>query len=116
MSNTAITDVEVLEERFPVRVREFGVRRGSGGVGRWNGGDGLVREIEFLEEMTVSLLSQRRSKQPWPNGMSGVNRLWQDGEWRELGGIARLSVKRGDRVRIETPGGGAWLHDEESQV
>lgn len=111
MSNTAITDVEILEQRFPVRVAEFGIRRGSGGKGVWNGGDGLIREIEFLEASTVSLLTQRRSESPRPNGRSGRNLFFRDGKWEELGGIETLEVICGDRIRIETPGGGAWLHD-----
>ncbi|MGB0644452.1 MAG: hydantoinase B/oxoprolinase family protein, partial [Akkermansiaceae bacterium] len=111
MTNTAITDIEILEERFPVRVREFGIRRGSGGQGEWMGGDGLVREIEFLEETTVSLLTQRRQLIPRPNGVPGRNLLLRDGQWQELKGIEKLVVKAGDRVRIETPGGGAWLQD-----
>ena len=111
MSNTAITDVEILEERFPVRVREFGIRRGSGGSGVWQGGDGLIREVEFLEEMTVSLLTQRREQGPRPNGKPGRNQLWRDGEWQELKGVARVEVQAGERIRIETPGGGGWLQD-----
>ncbi|MDB4700807.1 hydantoinase B/oxoprolinase family protein, partial [Akkermansiaceae bacterium] len=111
MTNTAITDIEILEERFPVRVREFGIRRGSGGQGEWRGGDGLVREIEFLEETTVSLLTQRRELIPRPNGVPGRNLLLRDGQWQELKEIEKLVVKTGDRVRIETPGGGAWLQD-----
>ncbi len=116
MSNTAITDVEILEERFPVRVHEFGIRRDSGGKGNWNGGDGLVREIEFLEDTTVSLLTQRRELVPRPNGVPGRNLLWRDGEWQELKGIQTLPAKPGDRVRIETPGGGAWLQDPKSSL
>ena len=112
MSNTAITDVEILEERFPVRVREFGIRRGSGGSGAWQGGDGLIREVEFLEEMTVSLLTQRREQGPRPNGKPGRNQLWRDGEWQELKGVALLEVQAGERIRIETPGGGGWLQDD----
>jgi len=116
MSNTAITDVEILEERFPVRVREFGVRRGSGGLGIWNGGDGLIREIEFLEETTVSLLTQRRVECPRPNGERGRNQIFRNGRWEELAGIATVKVKVGDRIRIETPGGGAWLQDDEATL
>jgi len=116
MSNTAITDVEILEERFPVRVREFGIRRGSGGKGKWHGGDGLVREVEFLEDTTVSLLTQRRVMGPRPNGLLGRNLLWRDGRWQELKGIQKLIVKPGDRVRIETPGGGAWLQEPKSPL
>ena len=116
MSNTAITDVEILEERFPVRVREFGIRRGSGGKGAWNGGDGLVREIEFLEETTLSLLTQRRERCPRANAAPGRNLLYRDGRWKEVGGIATLQVQPGERIRIETPGGGAWLQEEGSEV
>ena len=116
MTNTAITDIEILEERFPVRVREFGIRRGSGGHGEWMGGDGLVREIEFLEETTVSLLTQRRELIPRPNGLPGRNLLLRDGQWQELKGIQKLVVKTGDRVRIETPGGGAWLQDLQTSL
>jgi 5-oxoprolinase (ATP-hydrolysing) len=112
MSNTAITDVEILEERYPVRVTEFGIRRGSGGEGAWQGGDGLIREVEFLEEMTVSLLTQRRVSGPRPNGTPGRNRLWSKGEWRDLEGVARVEVGPGDRIRVETPGGGGWLQDD----
>jgi 5-oxoprolinase (ATP-hydrolysing) len=116
MTNTAITDVEIIEERFPVRVREFGIRRGSGGQGEWKGGDGLVREIEFLEETTVSLLTQRRELIPRPNGVPGRNLLLRDGQWQELRGIQRLAIKTGDRIRIETPGGGAWLQDLQTSL
>lgn len=112
MSNTAITDVEVLEQRYPVRVREFGIRRGSGGPGRWRGGDGLVREVEFLEEMTVSLLTQRRLIGPRPNGQPGKNRWFHRGKWRNLPGVAQVEVDIGDRIRIETPGGGGWLQNK----
>lgn len=116
MSNTAITDVEILEERFPVRVREFGLRAGSGGEGEWRGGDGLIREIEFLESMTVSLLTQRRSKGPRPNGKPGRNQWFHEGVWTELDGIARLDVVAGDRIRLETPGGGGWLQSESGEL
>jgi 5-oxoprolinase (ATP-hydrolysing) len=116
MSNTAITDVEILEERFPVRVREFGIRRGSGGKGLWNGGDGLVREIEFLAATTVSLLTQRRDESPRPNGTPGRNRFCRDGRWEDLAGIATVAVQAGDRIRIETPGGGAWLQETGGKV
>jgi len=116
MSNTAITDVEVLEERYPVRVREFAIRRGSGGEGVWKGGDGLIREIEFLESMTVSLLTQRRNQGPQPNGLAGRQQHFHGGEWLELAGITSLEVVPGDRIRIETPGGGGWLQECETRV
>jgi len=108
MSNTAITDVEVLEERYPVRVREFGIRENSGGEGRWRGGDGLIREIEFLEKMTVSLLTQRRTTVPNLNGKPGRQAIFRNEQWEELPGIGSVEVNPGDRIRIETPGGGGW--------
>ena len=108
MSNTAITDVEILEERYPVRVREFGIRRNSGGGGTWRGGDGLVREVEFLEKMTVSLITQRRTKKPLPNGESGRQMIFRNDKWDELLGVCSVEVEPGDRIRIETPGGGGW--------
>jgi 5-oxoprolinase (ATP-hydrolysing) len=109
MTNTRITDPEVLEARFPVRLREFAIRQGSGGAGRWKGGEGLVREIEFLEPMRVSILSERRARTPFglsggEPGTSGRNRH----NGRDVGGKASFDVAPGDRVRIETPGGGGF--------
>jgi 5-oxoprolinase (ATP-hydrolysing) len=114
MTNTAITDVEVVERRHPVRVREFSIRRGSGGKGAWRGGDGVVREFEFLEPLTVSLLTQHRTTQPYglSNGQSGASGkqtlIREDGSTEEIAPSATFTVKRGERVRIETPGGGAF--------
>ncbi len=107
MTNTRITDPEALEARFPVRLWRFGLRRGSGGAGRWPGGDGLVRELEFLRPMAVAILSERRSRAPFglqggAAGATGQNLL--DGE--PLPGRATLAVRAGQRLRIETPGGG----------
>ena len=109
MTNTRITDPEVLEARFPVRLLRFALRRGSGGAGRRRGGDGLVREIEFLEPMRVSVLSQRRTLAPFglaggEPGIRGVNRI--DGHERP--GAFSADVQAGGRVRVETPGGGGY--------
>jgi 5-oxoprolinase (ATP-hydrolysing) len=109
MTNTRITDPELLETQFPVRVREFSRRRGSGGAGKHAGGDGLVRELEFLEPVTVSLLSERRSTQPFglaggAPGRAGLNLF----NGREQPGSACLRAEKGDRLRIETPGGGGY--------
>jgi 5-oxoprolinase (ATP-hydrolysing) len=112
MTNTAITDVEVIERRYPVRVREFSVRRGSGGRGAWHGGDGAVREFEFLQPVTVSLLTQHRATQPY--GMDGGEagqsgkQTWikADGTSEAIAPSATFTVAQGDRVKIETPGGG----------
>ena len=109
MTNTRITDPEVLESRFAVRLHEFSLRPGSGGAGRWPGGEGLVREIEFLAPMRVSLLSERRERAPFglaggAPGAKGRNRL--DG--RDLGGKGSFDVEPGSVLRIETPGGGGF--------
>jgi 5-oxoprolinase (ATP-hydrolysing) len=108
MTNTRITDPEVLEARFPVRVRRFALRRGSGGPGRFFGGDGLVRELEFLRGgIEVSIVSERRVRAPFglaggSCGAPGRNSL--DG--LELAGRARVTVSAGQRLTVETPGGG----------
>jgi 5-oxoprolinase (ATP-hydrolysing) len=115
MTNTRLTDPEILERRYPVRVREFSMRRGSGGKGRRRGGDGVVRHIEFLRPLTLSLLSQRRGPNP-PYGVAGGgpgalgrNRLkCADGTILELAGITQLNVSSGDILMIETPGGGGF--------
>jgi len=109
MTNTRITDVEVLESRYPVRVREFSIRRGSGGAGKYAGGDGLVRELEFLRAVHVAVLSERRVLRPF--GLDGgepgaLGRNFLNG--RDIGGSAELDAVPGDRLRIETPGGGGY--------
>lgn len=114
MTNTAITDPEILEARFPVRLRRFARRRGSGGAGTFRGGDGLVREFEFLAPLSVSLLTQHRKVPPY--GMAGGQpgatglqvRILADGEASELPGITGFEASAGERLRIETPGGGGW--------
>ncbi len=113
MTNTRITDPEVLERRYPVVLREFSIRRGSGGAGKWHGGDGVRRSIEFLEPMQVSLLTERRSTQPFGlhGGMPGApgrNLLKRDGTTSELPGHSTLHLKAGDIITVETPGGGGY--------
>lgn len=121
MSNTAITDPEILERRFPVQLRRFGLRPGSGGRGCWNGGDGLVREVEFQERMTVSFLTQRRRRSPsggagGEGGNPGRQLLVRSGQEPEaLPEICSLEVQPGDRIVIETPGGGGWGEKLESE-
>jgi len=115
MTNTRLTDPELLERRYPIRVQQFSIRRGSGGAGRHRGGDGVVRRLEFLRPLTLSLLTQRRGPHP-PYGMAGGepgalgrNRLIRaNGSVTELGGIAQLAVESGDVLVIETPGGGGF--------
>ncbi|HEY3667566.1 MAG TPA: hydantoinase B/oxoprolinase family protein, partial [Polyangiaceae bacterium] len=109
MTNTRITDPEVIEQRFPVRVLEFSVRRGSGGEGQFRGGDGACREYEFLQTMTVSLLSERRECAPFglAGGTAGApGRNLRNGQ--PVPGHVTFEVAAGDRLRIETPGGGGY--------
>jgi 5-oxoprolinase (ATP-hydrolysing) len=114
MTNSRLTDPEVLEWRFPVLLREFAVRRDSGGAGRWRGGDGGVRRIEFTEPMTVSTLSGHRRAAPYgmaggSPGALGRNRVDRaDGSTTELAGCDSADVQPGDTLVIETPGGGGY--------
>ena len=109
MTNTRITDPEILEARFPVRLRRFAIRRGSGGDGLHAGGDGVVRELELLRPLHVSLVSERRARAPFglaggAPASPGRNRL--DGQ--DLGGAASVDARAGAILTIETPGGGGW--------
>ena len=115
MTNTRLTDPEVLERRFPVRLLEFSIHRGSGGRGLQRGGDGVTRQIEFLKDLTVSILSQRRG--PYPPyglhdgepGILGQNSLRRaDGRIEQLPALAQFRVQPDDVLVIETPGGGGW--------
>jgi N-methylhydantoinase B len=113
MTNTLNTPIEALEAYYPMRVTEYRIRRGSGGRGEYDGGDGLVRELECLVESNVSLLSERRVTAPWGlngggEGKVGVNSLVRDGATIKLPGKANAQLAPGDRIRLETPGGGAW--------
>jgi 5-oxoprolinase (ATP-hydrolysing) len=114
MTNTAITDPEILEQRYPVRLERFQVRRGSGGRGRFDGGDGLIREITFLRQLQLSVLTQHRSEGPYGvgggrPGSAGRQTVFRGtGEVLELGSVDECLVDPGDRLLLETPGGGAW--------
>ena len=114
MTNTRLTDPEVLEWRFPVRLEEFRIRRGSGGVGRWMGGDGAVRRIKFLEPATAAILAQSRIVAPYglAGGAAGqVGCTWvarADGRVERLEPADETKVDVGDAVIIETPGGGGY--------
>lgn len=115
MTNTRITDPEIFEQRLPARLLEFSRRRGSGGRGKQPGGDGVVRRVELLQPLTVSLLTQRRGdfapygKCGGQAGQIGRNLLRKrDGQLTELPGICRITVEAGDQITIETPGGGGW--------
>ena len=114
MTNSRLTDPEVLEWRFPVRVESFAIRRGSGGAGRHRGGDGVVRRIRFLEPMTAAILADRRRVAPF--GLAGgapgaLARNWverADGTRVDLAATGRVEVGPGDAFVIETPGGGGY--------
>jgi len=128
ITNTRIGDVEILERRYPVLLHEFSIRDGSGGEGDYNGGCGVTRDIEFLQPIQVSILSERRVHQPYglqggEPGERGRN-IWikqpreEDGDKVEgaaarprtinIGGKATMFMGKGDRMIIHTPGGGGW--------
>ena len=113
MSNTRNTPIEAIEHYLPVRIRQYALRRGSGGAGRWRGGDGIVREYEALTETDVTILSDRRVGAPYgagggAPGQPGRNTLIRDGVETALPGKVRLTLAPGDRLRIESPGGGGY--------
>lgn len=114
MTNTRITDPEILEKRYPVILRAFHLREGSGGKGKFTGGDGVVRELEFLRPMTVSILSERRAFQPYgvaggENGARGMNLLTRaSGRVVNLGGKNTVDVLPHDKLTLFTPGGGGY--------
>ena len=114
MTNTRMTDPEVLELRYPVRTEEFAIRRGSGGQGRWRGGDGVVRKLRFLEAMTVTLLSSHRRIPPFGlqgggPGKCGRNQVVRaDGAVLNLRGNDQVEMAPGDLFVMETPGGGGF--------
>jgi 5-oxoprolinase (ATP-hydrolysing) len=114
MTNSRLTDPEVLEHRFPVRLESYAIRSGSGGAGRWHGGDGGVRRIRFLQPMTASILSNGREVPAFGGaggqpGALGVNRIERaDGRQERLGHIGQAEMAAGDVFVVETPGGGGW--------
>ncbi|THH09814.1 hypothetical protein EW146_g8574 [Bondarzewia mesenterica] len=136
ITNTRIGDVEILERRYPVLLHRFGLREGSAGEGRFKGGEGVVRELEFTEPLQVSILSERRTRQPYglegggPGGLGrntwikkarqidgdvlgGVSENEQEPRGINIGGKATVWMGKGDRLLIETPGGGGWGLPEE---
>ena len=121
MTNTRLTDPEVIERNYPIRVVRFEIRKSSGGAGKHSGGDGVTRELEFLQKLQVSILSQRRGPYaPYgcdggDAGQVGRNRIIRSGQqMKELPWRAQFSVKAGDRLIIETPGGGGFGTQETS--
>jgi N-methylhydantoinase B/oxoprolinase/acetone carboxylase alpha subunit len=116
MTNTRDTPVEAFERAYPMRVRRYTIRRGSGGAGRFEGGDGIDRELEALEPVTVSLITERRVSAPWglaggAPGAVGENWLLPGGDEsraQRLGDKVTIEMEAGDVLRLLTPGGGAW--------
>ncbi len=116
MTNTRITDPEVLEFKYPVRLHEFSRRHGSGGKGQWQGGDGIIRRIEFLAPVELSILSQHRKQAPY--GLNGGEEgetgeqiiIRSNGEKIPLQGVDYFKCQYGDQVEIRTPGGGGYGH------
>lgn len=118
MSNTLNTPIEALEYSFPLRVRAYHLRRGSGGAGRRRGGEGLVRSLEFLAPVTATLTSERRRRAPYglqggADGQPGRNSLLRGGVEIPLPGKVSLELQPGDVLQIATPGGGGWGRPEE---
>jgi len=114
MTNSRLTDPEVLEWRFPVLLESFEIRHGSGGEGRWRGGNGAIRRVRFLEPMTAAILSGHRRIAPYgmaggSAGKVGHNRICRaDGSVVELGASEQIEMNSGDSFVIETPGGGGY--------
>jgi 5-oxoprolinase (ATP-hydrolysing) len=114
MTNSRLTDPEVFEFRFPVRLESYAIRSGSGGAGRWHGGDGGVRRVRFLEPMTASILSNGRVQGSFgmaggQAGQPGINRvLRRDGTVEAVAHIGQAEMLAGDIFEIATPGGGGY--------
>ncbi len=117
MTNSRLTDPEIIETRYPVLVERFAIRRGSGGAGRWRGGDGIERRIRFTRPMTAAILSNRRTIAPFGlagggDGAPGANRVRRaDGRIEQLPATARVEMAAGDVFEIDTPGGGGFGGD-----
>jgi len=115
MTNSRITDPEILEMRYPVLLRAWRIRENSGGDGQWRGGDGMVRQLQFLRPVTISLITSRRTVSPYGleggnAGLPGCNR-WRPGSeepWQPLGGCAVWEAPAGSELLVETPGGGGF--------
>lgn len=109
MTNTLNTPIEVLENRFPLRVLQYAIRDGSGGDGERIGGSGLIREFEFLSSAHFTLLTERRSHQPWSVGPASAGQAGENSlNGRFIGGKCEADVDEGDRLKVATPGGGGW--------
>jgi len=114
MTNTRITDPEIFEHRYPTRLEKFAIRKGSGGNGKFKGGDGVVREMTFLEPMDLCIVSQHRNKGPFgmaggENGKAGSQHIIAlDNKIKKLDSIDGCRIKPGERFILKTPGGGGY--------
>lgn len=117
MTNTRISDVEIMEKRYPIILRDFSIRKGSGGRGQYNGGDGVTRVIECREPLTFSMISERRVSRPYglhggEDGAPGENLILRKSGDQErlvsLGPRGIVKLQGGERFMIKTPGGGGW--------
>ena len=123
MTNTRVSDLEILEKRYPVLVKQFSIRHGSGGEGAHPGGNGSIRAFEARAAMTFSLSSERRTHRPYGMngggpGKSGRNLALlhlADGKkrWANVGGKGVVKVKCGEQLYVHTPGGGAWGREDD---
>ncbi|MEL7341303.1 MAG: hydantoinase B/oxoprolinase family protein, partial [Bacteroidota bacterium] len=117
MTNTRITDPEIMELRYPVRLEGFAIREGSGGAGKWQGGNGIIRRIRFLAPLSLTVLSQHRVEAPY--GLAGGKAGKKGQQWveradnsrEELLGIAAVEINSGDLIHLESPGGGGYGED-----
>jgi 5-oxoprolinase (ATP-hydrolysing) len=122
MTNSRLTDPEVLEWRYPVRLESFEIRRGSGGSGRHRGGDGTIRRVRFAETMELNVISGHRRIPPYglaggEPGAVGINRVLRvDGAMVELAGSDSIDLDPGDVFEIRTPGGGGYGHEADDRV
>jgi 5-oxoprolinase (ATP-hydrolysing) len=114
MTNARLTDPEVLEWRFPVHLESFEVRKGSGGSGKYRGGDGTIRKLRFLEKMTAAILSSHRREEPWgvagggPGARGSNYVIRKNGAREDLSGTDLTEMNPGDVFVVETPGGGGF--------
>ena len=113
MTNTMNTPIEAIETNYPMQVKTYAIRRGTGGIGKYRGGAGVIRALRLLTDAEVTILSERRSRGPYglqggEPGKSGHNVLISDGKECPLAGKVSISVREGDVIRIETPGGGGF--------
>ncbi len=114
MTNTRITDPEILEFRYPVRLESFSIRKNSGGKGKWKGGEGVVREFLFTEQVSVNILAEHRKEKPYglrggePGRCGEQQIIHKNGRVQKLSGRAQIEVLKGEKIKIMTPGGGGF--------